>query len=33
VAVVGTGKLISEGVPVRVVEVRGNLILVEEAEE
>ncbi len=33
VAVVGTGKLISEGVPVRVVEVRGNLILVEESED
>lgn len=30
VAVVGTGKLIDEGTPVRVVEVRGNLILVEE---
>lgn len=30
VAVVGTGKLIQEGVPVRVVEVRGNLVLVEE---
>ncbi|MCA9131889.1 MAG: hypothetical protein KDA45_01990 [Planctomycetales bacterium] len=30
VAVVGTGKLIEEGVPVRVVEVRGNLVLVEE---
>jgi membrane-bound serine protease (ClpP class) len=33
VAVVGTGKLISEGVPVRVVEVRGNLVLVEESDE
>lgn len=30
VAVVGTGKLIAEGVPVTVVEVRGNLVLVEE---
>lgn len=30
VAVVGTGSLIGEGVPVRVVEVRGNLVLVEE---
>lgn len=30
VPVVGTGKMIDEGVPVRVVEVRGNLILVEE---
>ncbi len=30
VAVVGTGKMIDEGVPVRVVEVRGNLVLVEE---
>lgn len=30
VAVVGTGQLIPEGVPVRVVEVRGNLVLVEE---
>ncbi len=31
VAVVGTGKMIDEGVPVHVVEVRGNLILVEES--
>ena len=30
VPVVGTGRMIDEGVPVRVVEVRGNLILVEE---
>lgn len=30
VPVVGSGKLIGEGVPVRVVEVRGNLVLVEE---
>lgn len=30
VAVVGTGKMIGEGIPVRVVEVRGNLILVED---
>ncbi len=30
VAVVGTGKMIDEGTPVRVVEVRGNLVLVEE---
>ncbi len=30
VAVVGTGSLIGEGVPVRVVEVRGNIVLVEE---
>lgn len=33
VAVVGTGKLIDEGTPVRVVEVRGNLILVEERDD
>jgi membrane-bound serine protease (ClpP class) len=33
VGVVGTGKMIDEGVPVRVVEVRGNLILVEEITE
>lgn len=33
VAVVGTGRMIGEGVPVRVVEVRGNLILVEERAE
>ncbi len=33
VAVVGTGKMIGEGIPVRVVEVRGNLILVEEHSE
>lgn len=33
VAVVGTGKLIGEGVPVRVVEVRGNLILVEDCAD
>lgn len=33
VAVVGTGNLIGEGVPVRVVEVRGNLVLVEECIE
>ncbi len=33
VAVVGTGKLIQSGVPVRVVEVRGNLILVAEVSE
>src|SRR5690606_18139647 len=33
VAVVGTGKMIAEGVPVRVVEVRGNLVLVEECTE
>lgn len=33
VAVVGTGKLIDEGVAVRVVEVRGNLILVEERSD
>ncbi len=32
VSVVGTGKLIGEGIPVRVVEVRGPLILVEEME-
>lgn len=32
VAVVGTGKMIDEGMPVRVVEVRGNLVLVEEIE-
>ena len=32
VAVVGTGKLIGTGVPVRVVEVRGPLVLVEELE-
>lgn len=32
VAVVGSGKLIGEGVPVRVVEVRGNLVLVEELD-
>ena len=32
VAVVGTGTMIGEGVPVRVVEVRGNLVLVEEAD-
>jgi membrane-bound serine protease (ClpP class) len=32
VAVVGTGKLIDEGTPVRVVEVRGNLVFVEESE-
>ncbi len=31
VAVIGTGTMIGEGVPVRVVEVRGNLILVEES--
>jgi membrane-bound ClpP family serine protease len=30
VDVVGTGRLIDAGVPVRVVEVRGNLVLVEE---
>ena len=30
VQVVGAGKLISEGVPVQVVEVRGNVIIVEE---
>ncbi len=30
VAVIGVGAMIDEGVPVRVVEVRGNLILVEE---
>ena len=30
VAVVGTTGLIGEGVAVRVVEVRGNLVLVEE---
>ncbi len=33
VAVVGTGKMIGEGVPVRVVEVRGNLILVADCSE
>ncbi|MEZ6149646.1 MAG: NfeD family protein [Pirellulaceae bacterium] len=33
VAVVGTGKMIGEGVPVRVVEVRGNLILVEDCAD
>ena len=33
VAVVGTGSLIDEGTPVRVVEVRGNLILVEERDD
>ena len=33
VAVVGTGKLIGEGVHVRVVEVRGNLILVEDCAD
>lgn len=32
VSVVGTGNLIGEGIPVRVVEVRGPLILVEEVE-
>ncbi|MEZ6134768.1 MAG: NfeD family protein [Pirellulaceae bacterium] len=32
VAVVGTGTLIDEGTPVRVVEVRGNLVLVEALE-
>lgn len=32
VAVVGTGKMIDEGTPVRVVEVRGNLVLVEELD-
>lgn len=32
VAVVGTGKLIRDGVPVRVIEVRGPLVLVEELE-
>ncbi|GAB5401913.1 MAG: NfeD family protein [Aureliella sp.] len=32
VSVVGTGKMIGEGIPVRVVEVRGPLILVEEME-
>lgn len=30
VAVVGSGSMIGEGVPVRVVEVRGNLVIVEE---
>lgn len=33
VAVVGTGKMIGEGIPVRVVEVRGNLILVEDCAD
>ncbi len=33
VAVVGTGQMIDEGTPVRVVEVRGNLILVEQRSE
>lgn len=33
VAVIGTGKMIDEGTPVRVVEVRGNMVLVEELTE
>ncbi|MEM7474832.1 MAG: NfeD family protein [Planctomycetota bacterium] len=32
VAVVGQGKMIGEGVPVQVVEVRGNVVIVEETE-
>ncbi|GIW97109.1 MAG: nodulation protein NfeD [Pirellulaceae bacterium] len=33
VSVVGSGRLIKEGTPVRVVEVLGNLVIVEEADE